>query len=96
MYMHTVVPETEPHMTTQLALLESMAANASKDPVAFRSIKADIAWLKESAKRAVVNPQQAALNAANLDKIKASLVKPKAPATARPIYANRLMGLPQL
>lgn len=96
MYMHTVVPETEPHMTEQLALLESMAANATKDPIAHQSIQTDIAWLKASAKRAVVNPQQAALNAANLDKIKASLVKPKAPATARPIYANRLMGLPQL
>ena len=96
MDIHTVLSETEPHLKTQLALLETMAANATKDPIAAKSIKADIAWLKSSAELSVVNPEQAQRNASNLDKIKASLTKPKAPATARPVYANRLMGLPQL
>lgn len=96
MYMHTVLSENEPHLKAQLALLETMAANATKDPIALQSIQTDIAWLKSSAELRVVNPEQAQRNASNLDKIKASLTKPKTPATARPVYANRLMGLPQL
>lgn len=96
MDIHTVLSETEPNLTAQLALLESMAANATQDPIAFRSIQADIAWLKSSAALRVVNPEQAQRNAFNLDKIKASLTKPKPTAAARPVYANRLMGLPQL
>lgn len=98
MYMHTVLSENEPHLKAQLALLETMAANATKDPVALQSIQTDIAWLKSSAKLSVIDPQQAQLNATNLDKIKASLTKPKTTATAnaRPVYVNRLMGLPAL
>lgn len=96
MDIHTVLFENEPHLKAQLELLESMAANATKDPVALQSIQTDIAWLKSSAKLSVIDQQQAQLNATHLDKIRAKLTKPKAPATARPVYANRLMGLPQL
>lgn len=96
MYMHTVLSENERHLKAQIELLETMAENATNDPVAHQSILTDIAWLKSSAELAVVDPQQAQRNAANLDKIKARLTTPKAPATARPVYANRLMGLPQL
>lgn len=96
MDIHTVLSENEPHLKAQLALLEKMAENATKDPIAAKSIQTDIAWLKSSAKLSVIDPQQAQLNATHLDKIRAKLTKPKTPATARPVYANRLMGLPQL
>lgn len=96
MYMHTVLPETERHLKAQLELLESMAANATKDPIALESINTEIAWLKSIEKSNVVNPEQARLNAKHLDQIRARLIKPKAPATARPVYTNRLMGLPAL
>lgn len=96
MYMHTVLPENERHLKAQLELLESMAANATKDPIALHSINTEIAWLKSVEISSVVNPEQARLNAKHLDQIRARLTKPKAPATARPVYTNRLMGLPQL
>ncbi len=92
----TVLSENEPHLKAQLAILETMAANAKNDPAAARSIQTEIDWLKSNAKLSVIDQQQAQLNAANLDKIKASIIKPKTPAKARPVYENRLMGLPQL
>ena len=95
MYMHTVLSENERHLKAQLELLESMAANATKDPIALKSINTEIAWLKSVEKSSVINPEQARLNAKHLDRIRASL-KPKAKAKAAPVYTNRLMGLPIL
>lgn len=96
MYMHTVLSETEHNLKAQLELLESMAANATKDPIALKSINTEIAWLKSVEQSSVVNPEQGRLNSKHLDQIRAKLIKPKAPATARPVYQNRLMGLPAL
>lgn len=95
MYMHTVLSENERHLKAQLELLESMAANATKDPIALQSINTEIAWLKSVEKSSVINPEQGRLNAKHLDQIRARL-KPIAPAKAKPVYVNRLMGLPQL
>lgn len=94
MYMHTVLSETEHNLKAQLELLESMAANATKDPIALKSINTEIAWLKSVGKSSEVNPEQGRLNAKHLDQIRARLIKPTATAKARPVYANRLMGLP--
>lgn len=96
MYMHTVLSENERHLKAQLDLLESMAANATKDPIALKSINTEIAWLKSVEQSNVVDPEQARLNAKHLDQIRARLIKPKAKAKAAPIHVNRLMGLPAL
>jgi uncharacterized coiled-coil DUF342 family protein len=95
MYMHTVLCETERHMKAQLELLESMAANATKDPIALKSINTEIAWLKSVEQSSVVNPEQSRLNAKHLDQIRARLKsRPTAKASTSQRYPNRLMGLP--
>lgn len=95
MDIHTVHSENEHKLKAPMELLTYLAAHASNDQTATASINSAIVGLEQCAKLNAITPEQAQRNASYLDKIKAILKPAKAVTqSAKPVYQNRLMGLP--
>jgi hypothetical protein len=95
MDINTVHSENEHKLKATLELLTYMAEHASDDKAAADSIKSTIACIKDCGSDNAISPEQAKRNASYLDQIK-SFLKPAKAVTqsAKPVYQNRLMGLP--
>ncbi|KKK99829.1 hypothetical protein EIK76_01330 [Rheinheimera mesophila] len=95
MDINTVHSENEHKLKAPMELFTFLAAHASNDKEAAASIKSAIDNLEGCAKLNAITPEQAQRNASYLDKIKAILKPAKAVTqSAKPVYQNRLMGLP--